>query len=193
MRGCLVPFGHGCDVRRIRVDHYRVKHPLLCATLSAACKIEKSRYLPPELVPARHDKRNLCRCYETRESGRLKRFVVVCVWVCWLSVAIHAADSTRVTSPEITPIADSTRAVPTDSTAKTDSAAILAPPPKVIKPFRKLTPQLDSLLTLLFGSRGNAAVAFDLPQASSRFDYDPISSVCHHRNGESSKASIPPG
>jgi hypothetical protein len=72
------------------------------------------------------------------------------------------------------PKADLAGAASTDSTTKADSAATLAPLLKAPKPFKKLTPHLDSLLTLLFGSQGDAAVDFNLPQASSRFDYDPL-------------------
>jgi hypothetical protein len=61
-----------------------------------------------------------------------------------------------------------------DTTLKADSSATPALPPKALRPFKKLTPHLDSLLALLFGPLGNAAVDFDLPQASSRFDYDPL-------------------
>jgi hypothetical protein len=61
-----------------------------------------------------------------------------------------------------------------DSSTKADTAATLAPLPKTPKPFKKLTPHFDSLLTLLFGSQGDASVDFDLPQASSRFNYDPL-------------------
>ena len=72
------------------------------------------------------------------------------------------------------PKTDSTRAVSIDSTTKADSLATPAPLLKAPKPLKKLTPHLDSLLMLLFGSQGDAAVDFDLPQASSRFDYDPL-------------------
>ena len=104
----------------------------------------------------------------------MKWLVYIWVWVCCLSVVLLAADSTRVSPPEIMPKADSTRAVSVDSTTKADSVAAPAPLLKAPKPFKKLTPHFDSLLTLLFGSQGDAAVDFDLPQASSRFDYDPL-------------------
>ena len=104
----------------------------------------------------------------------MKWLVHVWVWVCCLSVVLLAADSTHVSPPEITPKADSTRAASGDSTTKADSLAAPAPLLKEPKSFKKLTPHLDSLLTLLFGSQGNTAVDFDLPQASSRFDYDPL-------------------
>gem|GEM_PF-2250094 len=104
----------------------------------------------------------------------MKWLVHVWVWVCCLSVVLLAADSTRVSPPEIIPKADSTRAMSVDSTTKADSVSTPAPLLKAPKPFKKLTPHFDSLLTLLFGSQGDATVDFDLPQASSRFDYDPL-------------------
>ena len=104
----------------------------------------------------------------------MKWLVHIWVWVCCLSVVLSAADSTRVSPPEIIPRGDSTRAVSVDSTTKADSVATPAPLLKAPKPFKKLAPHLDSLLTLLFGSHGDTAVDFDLPQASSRFDYDPL-------------------
>ncbi len=85
-----------------------------------------------------------------------------------------AADSTRVLPPEVKPETDSAQAAPADTAAKVDTTVSLIAPPAPPKPFRKLTPNLDSLLTLLFGPQGSTAVDFDLPQASSRFDYDPL-------------------
>jgi hypothetical protein len=64
-----------------------------------------------------------------------------------------------------------------DSTGKADTTAIPSPllrPPPPLKPFVKLTPHLDSLLTLLFGAAEQPGIGLDLPQETSRLDYDPL-------------------
>ncbi len=113
----------------------------------------------------------------------MRRFPSYLLLFCSLPILLYAADSTRVVVPDSTTRTDSTQIVRPDSAAQIDTTgtadttfvtpALLKPPARV-REFAKLTPYLDSLITLMFGAEKQPALDLDLPQMSSRFYYDPM-------------------